>query len=83
MDESLVDAEGFPRNDVDVYQVRTARNKIISKIVTFPSFKQCLIILSHLFSALNNDARAIMQQIETKLYELHALAPVDANAPSR
>lgn len=25
----LVDAEGYPRNDIDVYQVRVARNKII------------------------------------------------------
>jgi len=29
MDDSLVDEQGFPRNDIDVYQVRTARNKII------------------------------------------------------
>lgn len=29
MHESLVDAFGFPRNDIDVIQVREARNKII------------------------------------------------------
>jgi len=29
MDGALVDESGFPRVDVDVYQVRTARNKII------------------------------------------------------
>lgn len=29
MTESLVDDFGFPRNDVDVYQVRQARNQII------------------------------------------------------
>nr|CAB3265248.1 26S proteasome non-ATPase regulatory subunit 9-like [Phallusia mammillata]CAB3265249.1 26S proteasome non-ATPase regulatory subunit 9-like [Phallusia mammillata] len=29
MDAALVDAEGFPRNDIDIVQVRTARNKII------------------------------------------------------
>ncbi|XP_015781061.1 26S proteasome non-ATPase regulatory subunit 9 [Tetranychus urticae] len=29
MNEPLVDKEGFPRNDVDIYQVRTARNKIV------------------------------------------------------
>jgi len=29
MDDSLVDAQGFPRNDIDVYQIRIARNKII------------------------------------------------------
>lgn len=27
--ESLVDAEGFPRNDIDVYQVRQARHQIV------------------------------------------------------
>lgn len=31
MHEPLVDAEGFPRNDIDLYQVRTARHKIICK----------------------------------------------------
>lgn len=29
MDDKLVDDEGFPRNDIDVHQVRIARNKII------------------------------------------------------
>uniref|UniRef100_A0A1B6JR76 26S proteasome non-ATPase regulatory subunit 9 n=1 Tax=Homalodisca liturata TaxID=320908 RepID=A0A1B6JR76_9HEMI len=29
MHEPLVDSEGFPRNDIDVYQVRTARHRII------------------------------------------------------
>ena len=29
MEDPLVDAEGFPRADVDVYQVRTARRDII------------------------------------------------------
>ena len=33
MSEPLVDNEGFPRNDLDLWQVRTARNKIISKFV--------------------------------------------------
>lgn len=28
MHEPLVDAEGFPRNDIDVYQVRHARHEI-------------------------------------------------------
>lgn len=31
MHESLVDQQGFPRADVDIYQVRIARNKIISE----------------------------------------------------
>lgn len=29
MSDPLVDDEGFPRNDIDVYQVRIARHKII------------------------------------------------------
>ncbi|KAJ8710025.1 hypothetical protein PYW07_009391 [Mythimna separata] len=29
MDDPLVDAEGFPRNDIDVYKVRHARHRII------------------------------------------------------
>ncbi|NXG61460.1 PSMD9 ATPase, partial [Hemiprocne comata] len=29
MNEPLVDAEGFPRDDIDLYQVRTARHNII------------------------------------------------------
>lgn len=31
MNDALVDDEGFPRNDIDVYAVRGARNKIICK----------------------------------------------------
>ncbi|XP_027194302.2 26S proteasome non-ATPase regulatory subunit 9 [Dermatophagoides pteronyssinus] len=29
MTESLVDSEGFPRNDIDINLIRTARNRII------------------------------------------------------
>ncbi|KAH9404780.1 26S proteasome non-ATPase regulatory subunit 9 [Tyrophagus putrescentiae] len=29
MNDSLVDSEGFPRNDIDINQVRLARNRII------------------------------------------------------
>ncbi|KOC59020.1 26S proteasome non-ATPase regulatory subunit 9 [Habropoda laboriosa] len=29
MDDTLVDSEGYPRNDIDVYQVRHARHRII------------------------------------------------------
>lgn len=29
MDDPVVDSEGYPRNDIDVYQVRHARHKII------------------------------------------------------
>jgi len=30
MKDPLVDSEGFPRGDVDVYQIRFARNKIVT-----------------------------------------------------
>lgn len=29
MHDALVDVEGFPRNDIDIYQVRNARHQII------------------------------------------------------
>lgn len=29
MNELLIDSEGFPRSDIDVYSIRTARQKII------------------------------------------------------
>lgn len=31
MDEPLVDDQDFPRNDIDVYQIRLIRNRIICK----------------------------------------------------
>lgn len=33
MHDPLVDADGFPRNDIDVYKVRHARHRIICKLV--------------------------------------------------
>lgn len=33
MHDSLVDSEGYPRNDIDVYKVRHARHRIICKYV--------------------------------------------------
>ncbi|XP_069071021.1 26S proteasome non-ATPase regulatory subunit 9 isoform X2 [Pleurodeles waltl] len=47
----LVDNEGYPRADIDVYQVRTARHNI---------------------ACLQNDHKAVMQQIEDALHKLHA-----------
>ncbi|XP_032085230.1 MLX-interacting protein [Thamnophis elegans] len=37
MNEPLVDADGYPRADVDIYQVRTARHNIICKGPPSPS----------------------------------------------
>ncbi|XP_060641993.1 26S proteasome non-ATPase regulatory subunit 9 [Anolis sagrei] len=51
MHEPLVDVEGYPRSDIDLYQVRTARHNII---------------------CLQNDHKALMQQVEEALHQLHA-----------
>lgn len=32
MDASLVDGQGFPRNDVDLFQVRAQRQRVIRKL---------------------------------------------------
>lgn len=50
MNDSLLDSEGFPRSDIDIVQIRIARNKIIY---------------------LKNDYKAIMNEIEKALYDLH------------
>lgn len=35
MNEPLVDSEGYPRNDLDIYQIRFARNRIICKYLVY------------------------------------------------
>ncbi|XP_042371115.1 26S proteasome non-ATPase regulatory subunit 9 isoform X2 [Plectropomus leopardus] len=52
VEDPLVDAEGYPRADVNLYQIRTARHSI---------------------SCLQNDHKAIMEEIEEALHKLHAL----------
>ncbi|XP_065345510.1 26S proteasome non-ATPase regulatory subunit 9 [Cloeon dipterum] len=51
MHGDLIDNQGFPRSDIDVYQVRHARHRII---------------------CLQNDHKALMQQIESGLHDVHA-----------
>lgn len=45
MHEPLVDAEGYPRTDIDVFRVRHARHRIICKLHVFKFiifvFDQC------------------------------------------
>ncbi|XP_067632699.1 26S proteasome non-ATPase regulatory subunit 9 [Eurosta solidaginis] len=53
---TLVDDNGFPRSDIDVYQVRQARQQII---------------------CLQNDHKALMEEIEKNLHKLHAEAADD------
>lgn len=64
MEDSLVDSEGFPRNDIDINQVRLARNRIICKWQYCPYL---IIFTFVLHVGLNNDIRDIMKQIEDKL----------------
>ena len=35
MEDALVDEEGFPRSDIDVYQVRHARHNIRCKVTLY------------------------------------------------
>lgn len=69
MDEPLVDSEGFPRNDIDINQVRLARNRIICKLSVYRKLLINCYHLISLFSGLQNDIRGIMKQIEEKLGE--------------
>lgn len=53
MTEPLVDGEGYPRSDIDVYTIRHIRHEIICKCIYKLSFKyECYIIncFSDLFS---------------------------------
>merc|ERR1711872_709111 len=54
MDEPLVDAEGFPRADIDVYQVRHARHAIRTK---GNDLKACLAKIEHGLHNLHAQAR--------------------------
>ena len=56
MNAALVDEEGFPRADVDVYTVRHARHTVVVG---------------------QNDIKAITNQLQVKLEELHAMTEED------
>lgn len=71
--QSLVDSEGFPRSDIDVHAIRTARHKIICE--TFFVCDQVMdgcdsVSLS--LSGLHNDRKALMRVIEEKMFALHS-----------
>ena len=81
MDGSLIDAEGFPRSDIDLYAVRTARNRVICKLFFFSflfSFFFFRILAhhgSHLCQlGLRNDHKIVMAAVEKKLHDIHAEA---------
>ena len=72
MTQSLVDDEGFPRNDIDVYQVRTVRHKIICKFQHLTKYFGNELTILLICAGLRNDLRQITEQIETALHSLHA-----------
>lgn len=67
MDDPLVDNEGFPRNDIDIYTVRTARNRIICKLNGHQLSSKILLIIVSIFLGITNDLRNLMKQIEDKM----------------
>ncbi|KAJ3036342.1 26S proteasome non-ATPase regulatory subunit 9 [Rhizophlyctis rosea] len=63
MNDPLIDAEGFPRADVDIYAVRHARTQIILLTVPDPG--------------LRNDLRAKMGEVEKALHAVHTQAQLE------
>eukprot|EP00958_Prasinococcus_capsulatus_P012702 scaffold1280_cov379-Prasinococcus_capsulatus_cf.AAC.14 len=61
VDGPLVDADGFPYPDVDVFQVRRDRNRVSGQAAL------------HL-DVLRTDLKEIQKQLEQGLHELHAMA---------
>ena len=71
MDDPLVDDEGFPRSDIDVYQVRHARHNIRCKVkITTKSY----LVLESMMTLQTNDLSKLMKQIEMGLQNLHSQA---------
>lgn len=82
MTDELVDSDGYPRQDIDVYQVRHARHRIICELLEeyFNSFKFILISYKMFigfcytnmeFTGLQNDHKTLMVKIEQGLHKVH------------
>jgi 26S proteasome non-ATPase regulatory subunit 9 len=73
MNQALVDREGFPRSDIDVVAVRTARHSIIGEfhgfVELFGHYNQNESLKLHI--ELTNDHKEIMKQIEQAILGLH------------
>lgn len=68
--EPLVDSEGYPRNDIDVYQVRIARNKLAcEEYILVLAIVWFNIQLEYL--GLQNDHKKIMKEIEDEIHSIH------------
>ena len=61
MDGPLVDAEGFPRADIDVYSVRHARHSIICESIALYTIS-CIIVMK-----INNVAYVLMDDTDQSL----------------
>ena len=83
METPLVDAEGFPRADLDIMSIRKARNSIACAFRD-PKLPDFIIICS--FSGLTNDRKSLTEEIEKLLLELHEEERANAmdadNAPT-
>lgn len=65
-EDSLLDSEGFPRVDIDLYRVRSLRSSIASKnwkLLFFFSICICVCV----FTGQQNDYKAVMKLIEEML----------------
>ena len=78
MQGCLVDSEGFPRADIDMYAVRTARNKVICELLythtlsSYTSYMYTTAVCCVVSKGLRNDHKAVMKMIEEKLHVIHA-----------
>jgi len=84
MTEPLVDPEGYPRNDIDVYQVRLARHRIICKFRNF-FYRPCTFFILKLWNfssmscksdviyckGLQTDYKELTKQIEKEIHLHH------------
>ena len=87
MDGPLLDNEGYPRNDIDVYTVRHARHKIICRFCAIEKIVHLFVGAESLNCPLscwsftlpgsNNDHKALMGRIEEGLFAVHEQARVD------
>lgn len=65
--EPLVDKEGFPRSDIDVYSVRHARHDIICK------FDNISMKFLYLFTSSDTNAKLASRYIDAKLQNVSSI----------
>lgn len=65
MKESLVDSDGYPRADIDVYQVRLARNKISMLMNDHKALTKKIEVGLHEIHAQNRDQVEVLEQVSS------------------